>query len=186
MMKPAKVTLLVDSVEDAVKFYSDKLGFDIHDLMEIEGGSALRHAELHKGKCCIIFRVPHQEEVVEFSQIKYAATRGTGMFVEGKKGIEKYYARCKSKGITIVEPLKKESWGYETFTIKDPFGFKVMFGQRLPNYQHPHDSFVGLRLDRSKDTKSLTDEMIRHIRRFGLSQRAAKKFVKAWLKHNRK
>lgn len=186
MMKPAKVILLVDSVEEAVKFYSDKLGFDIHHLEEVEGGSALRLAKLHKGKCIIVFRVPNHDEVVEFSQIKYAATRGTGMFVEGKKGIEKYYARCRSKGVTIVEQLRKESRGYQTFTVKDPFGFKIEFAQRIEGYKKPHDSFMGLRVDRSKNEKTLTDELIKHVRRFGLSQRSSKKFVKAWLKETRK
>jgi uncharacterized glyoxalase superfamily protein PhnB len=186
MMKSGEAVLVVDSVEDAVKFYTDKLAFDIADLMIVEGGNALSYASLRKGKCFISFRVPKPDEVVDFSQIKYAPMRGCGMFVVAKKGLEKYYNRCRSKGVTIIEQLHEQPWGYSTFVIKDPFGFKIMFGEMSSDYSEPRDQFCGIKLDLSKDVGSLSDDMIRHVRKFRLSQRASKKFAKAWLKRMKK
>jgi len=186
MMKSGETVLIVDSVEDAVKFYTDKLAFDIAELMMMEGGNALSYASLRKGKCFISFRVPSSDEVVDFSQIKYSPTRGCGMFVVAKKGLEKYYNRCKSKGVKIAQEISEQPWGYSTFVIKDPFGFRIMFGQMSSGYSAPRDEFCGLKLDMSKDEGALTDDMIRHVRQFRISQRASKKFAKAWLKRSKK
>ena len=185
-MKSGEAVLVVDSVEDAVRFYTDKLAFDIVDLMTVEGGNALSYASLRKGKCFVSFRVPRPDEIVDFSQIKYAPIRGCGMFVVAKKGLEKYYSRCNSKGVSIIEHLADQPWGYKTFVVKDPFGFKIMFGEKLSGYSEPKDQFCGFKLDLSKDEGAVVDDMIRHVRRFRLSQRASKKFAKSWLKRMKK
>lgn len=185
MMKPGKTVIIVDSVEDAIKFYSDRLGFDIVDLSVVEGGAALRYAELRRGKCFVIFRVPNSDEVVEFAQIKYAAMRGTGLFVELKKGIEKYYNRCKHKGATILEPLRKSTWGYTVFSLKDPFGFRIMFGEPIAGHTISFEKFCGITLETTKSPDAIVDDIIRRLRNFGLSQRSSKKFAKSYVKNMR-
>ena len=51
MMKSITVTIVVDSVEEAVKFYTEKLPFDVVDLrISTEGQQTLSYAHLQKAK----------------------------------------------------------------------------------------------------------------------------------------
>ena len=96
MMKVSKVSLIVDSVEEAVKFYTEKLGFDVTCLtVKNEAERSLSFTELKKGKFHIMFRVPNVEEYAEFSFIKRCVSRCVGSYVMIKKGLDKYYNRCK-------------------------------------------------------------------------------------------
>jgi len=187
MMKSGYPILMVDSIAEAVKFYTEKLAFDISELHCDEESNTLNYAQLRKGKCFILFKVPTVEELVEFSQIKHCLSRGSGAYVEMKKGIDKYYNRCQSKGVRIVQELQDKPWGDKVFVVKDPFGFKLAFAQPIEGYQSPSPNrFCGLEQDVSKDDKALLEEMIQHLLGFGLSRRAARKYGKKRLKGLRK
>lgn len=98
MMKSSEFVLIVETVEEGVKFYTEKLGFDIVDLQESsENGRHLISARMHKGKCSIILRTPLVEELAAFSFIERCVNRCTGLYIEMKKGLEKYYQRCIKK-----------------------------------------------------------------------------------------
>ncbi|HBS47861.1 TPA: hypothetical protein DEO28_00840 [Candidatus Dependentiae bacterium] len=182
MMKSASPVLIVDSVAVAVKFYTDKLSFDIVSIGLSKEGHSLNYAELKKGKATLMLLTPTVEEMVEFSQIKHLANRSSGAYFEMKKGIEKYFERCKTKGVQIIEGLKDTPWGHKVFKVRDPFGFKLAFAQPMENFKAPANSFCGISIDLTKDLESNLDRMIVHVRGFGLSRRAAKKYAKSWLK----
>jgi hypothetical protein len=82
MMKSCKPLFVVDSVENAVKFYSEKLGFDIVELAakKEDGRCILEYAQLKKGKAFMGFRVPTTGELAEMSMIKHCAGRGAGVY----------------------------------------------------------------------------------------------------------
>jgi len=187
MMKTAKPSLIVDSVAVAVKFYTDKLAFDIVDLCVAKEGHTLNYAELKKGKASLMLIAPTVEELVEFSQIKHLSNRASGVYFEIKKGIEKYFERCKLKGVTIVEELKEMPWGQKIFKVRDPFGFKLAFAQDIEGFKNPNKyNFCGLTIDMSKGEEANMDRMIVYVRGFGLSRRAAKKYAKGWFKNLKK
>ena len=189
MMKSGKPLFVVDSVEDAVKFYSEKLGFDIVELATKKEDSRcfVEYALLKKGKCFVCFRVPSMGELAEMSMVKHCAGRGAGIYVEMKKGLEKYLERCNKKGVLIVDQPKKQPWGEVTFSIKDPFGFKLTFAQPLEEGEwQPSNEFCGLgaigKPEGEEAEAKVLEEMIVWLKGFGFLRRVAKKFSRLWLK----
>jgi hypothetical protein len=187
MMKSSELLIIVESVEEAVKFYTEKLAFDIASLeVSKENPNTLLSAHLRKGKCFINFRTPQVEELAEFSFIKRCASRCVGLWVEMKKGIDKYFQRCQKKNLKILaEP--KDADGFRTFAIKDPFGNKLVFAQLIEGKDaKPNAEFAGMRVTeqdiKSRKESDLLSDMIDHLRTFGVLRRAAKKYSKLKIK----
>ncbi len=183
MMKSCETVVIVDSIEEAVKFYTEKLGFDIVDLLvSEEGGQHLSLARLRKGKCFIKFRIPLVEELAEFSFIKRCASRCVCISCEMKKGLDKYYTRCQKKGVKIASELKDcAEAGLRIFSARDPFGVKLVFAQPLVMATKAVDAidFCGMPVKKAqaKDPQVL-DQMVNHLKNFGILRRSAKKFAK--------
>jgi uncharacterized glyoxalase superfamily protein PhnB len=183
MMKSSELLLIVDSVEEAVKFYTEKLAFDIASLeASKENPHTLAAAHLRKGKCFISFKTPQVEELAEFSFIKRCASRCIGLRAEMKKGIEKYFQRCQKKGLKVVTELK-ESDGVKSFAIRDPFGVKLIFLQPSEGKMRVSSDFAGKPVDvRGRKETDVVNEMVEHLRTFGILRRAAKKYAKLKIK----
>jgi len=188
-MKSGKTVLVVDSVERAVKFYTEKLGFDVIGLMaEKEGEHYLDYAQLKKGKCFLMVRVPAVEELAEFSMIKRCTGRGAGMYIELKKGLDQYYERCKKKGVSILAEPKDYPWGARAFVTKDPFGLRLMFAEPIEGFRPAgKPDFCGMEIavdgkGNVVSSPELIEDMIRWLRGFGILRRVSKKYAKAWLK----
>src|SRR5271163_2458532 len=146
MMKSSELLVVVESVEEAVKFYTEKLAFDIVDLQtSSEPGNLLASAHLKKGKCFISFRTPQVEELAEFSFIKRCASRCVGLQVEMKKGLDKYFNRCQKKGLKITSEPRDQMDGHKSFSLRDPFGIKLVFSQQVDGkLLKPNFDFVGM------------------------------------------
>jgi uncharacterized glyoxalase superfamily protein PhnB len=191
MMKSGKPLFIVESVEKVVKFYTEKLGFDLVDAAtNPEAPNKVAFAEIRKGKCHIIFRIPYVGELAELSMVKGCTGRGSGVYVEMKKGIEKFFERCEKKGVTVVHQPKRQSWGVVEFMIKDPFGLRLTFAQPLEE-GIPTDmvrTFCGLEVKESELASGLgkdepvVEKMIKWLKGFGILRRVAKKFVRVWYK----
>ena len=188
MMKSGNPVLIVDSVEKAIKFYTEKLAFDITNLeSKMEGSERiLTYAHLRKGKCFIMFRTPRIEELAEFSFIKRCASRCVGVYAEMKKGIDKYYQRCNKKGVQIVSELKDQGYGHRTFSIKDPFGVRLTFAQPIEDFIKKHNDFAGFQVNTEISDEQKQEDMIRWLKNFGILRRAAKKYSKFWIKTSNK
>jgi uncharacterized glyoxalase superfamily protein PhnB len=190
MMKSSELVLLVESVEEAVKFYAEKLAFDIVDLQESkEGGTTLTSARLRKGKCFIRLRLPQVEELAEFSFIKRCSSRCAGLYVEMKKGIERFYERCQKKGVKIVSELKDQRDGVKLFALRDPYGIRISFAQPLQGFKEPMPTtFLGSpiklndSLGKSLKDNDVIDDMVGRLKDFGILRRSAKKYAKLYLK----
>jgi catechol 2,3-dioxygenase-like lactoylglutathione lyase family enzyme len=48
----------------------------------------------------------------------------------GVDGIEAFYDKCVTNGVTILKPLAATAWGTKDFYIEDPDGHVVSFGGR--------------------------------------------------------
>lgn len=194
MIKSGVTVIIVESVEKAVKFYTEKLAFDIVELTSEKNEvdhEIINYAQLRKGKCYIKFRTPHIEELAEFSFIKRCSSRCVGIVTKMKKGIEKYYQRCEKKGVTITDSLKNESFGYKTFSVKDPYGLRITFAQELPDYQKPTNFLSSgiTKNDISGDKKQnapIIERMVKYLKTFGILRRASKKYSKLWIKNQLK
>lgn len=190
MMKSSELVLIVEAVEEGVKFYTEKLGFDIVDLQESsENGRHLVSARLHKGKCIIILRAPLVEELAAFSFIKRCVNRCTGLYIEMKKGLEKYYQRCIKRDIKIVGELKRSEHGNLEFSIRDPFGTMLTFAEPVAKGTSQSFDILGMAVDKNalktKNAayiKTTSDQIISNLKEFGILRRASKKFAKSKLK----
>jgi len=183
MMKSSELLVIVDSVEEAIKFYTEKLAFDIADLQASkENSNTLTSAHLRKGKCIVIFKTPSVEELAEFSFIKRCASRCVGMHVEMKKGLDKYFQRCQKKGVKVLNEPKSMSDGTRSFVIRDPFGIKIVFAQQ-EGHKKASTDFAGMQIElgKRKEVDSVND-MVEHLKHFSILRRAAKKYAKLKLK----
>jgi catechol 2,3-dioxygenase-like lactoylglutathione lyase family enzyme len=183
MMKSSELLLIVDSVEEAVKFYTEKLAFDVANLeASKENPHVLAAAHLRKGKCFISFKTPQVEELAEFSFIKRCVSRCVGLRVEMKKGIEKYFQRNQKKGLRVIAELK-ESDGVKSFAIRDPFGVKLIFVQPVEDKVHVSSDVAGKIVEmRGRKEADVVNELVEHLRAFGILRRAAKKYAKLKVK----
>ena len=57
------------------------------------------------------------------------ATRHAGVFFE-VEDVDALYRRLKEKGLDVTEP-RDQDFGYRTFTLKDPQGNQIEFGEPL-------------------------------------------------------
>lgn len=191
-MKSGELVVVVESVREAVKFYTEKLSFDVVSLETTDdrGDFSITAAKLRKGKCFILFRTATVDELAEFSVIKRCSSRCVSLRVELKKGIEKYFAKCAKKGITVATELKEESsTGAKSFTARDPFGVKILFVQTKEDAKPvAENSFLGLPLRRQELSQTTAqnafmEEMVSKLKKIGVLRRAGKKYARLWLKH---
>lgn len=182
MLKSGITVLIVDFVEDAVKFYTERLGFDIAEMFSAENSRKILFAVIKKGKCQIMFRSPVGDESIELTQVKHCPGRAVGVYVEMKKGIDKFFERCRKKKVHIVDALSEKPWGVRSFTIKDPFGARITFAEPIPNFKHEYKRFLGTTLDTARGGEDLVEDVVSHLRTFRITRRPAKKYGKMLLK----
>ena len=101
---------LVDDLVRSIDFYK-KLGFEFGDVWD--GFYAIGQVdglELH---------------------LKERQHRRDGEHLDaagGVDGIEDFYQRCISSGVTILRPLTPTEWGTKDFYVEDPDGHVISFG----------------------------------------------------------
>lgn len=82
MFKVGKTLLVVESVEKAVKFYTERLGFSLSDItLQRDGECYLSSADVKKGNVILTLRSPAIEELAEFGMVKRCSGRSAGVFV---------------------------------------------------------------------------------------------------------
>lgn len=188
-MKAGELVVIVDSVEDAVKFYTERLAFDIAGLQaDAENPQRLGYAHLRKGKCSIVFRKPNVQEFAEFTFIKRCSSRCVGLQVEMKNGLDKYFTKCEKKDVVVIQEPREVTPGIRSFVISDPFGVKLTFTQPT-TINRPTDLHVfGIQLQpaslntRKDAEKAYLEQIALQLKRYGVLRRASKKFAKAKIK----
>jgi uncharacterized glyoxalase superfamily protein PhnB len=176
-------TFVVDSVLSATRFYTEKLGFDVQEIvLAPQSDRRFSYVMLKKGKCKVIFREPHESEQIEYSQVKHCVGRGAGFFVLLKKNIDEFFEKCQKKDVSIVDKLGYHTDKYRTFSVKDPFGIRVTFALEIEGYVEPKEEFLGIRVDWSKPKEDLQEHLSKHLGALGIRRRASKKYAKLWVK----
>jgi GNAT superfamily N-acetyltransferase len=59
-----------------------------------------------------------------------AASAGNSLWIPLRNNVDTLYALHQKNGVTIVEPLKFRSWGYDQYTIRDMNGYYIHFAAR--------------------------------------------------------
>ena len=196
MFKVGKTLLVVESVEKAVKFYTERLGFSLSDItLQRDGECYLSSADVKKGNVVLTLKAPAIEELAEFGMVKRCSGRSAGVVVELNRGLEKYFARCKKKGVPIVSELAKNARGQFWFSARDPFGLKLVFIEKLVGSASliDYSLFSPANLNLSKEKllavnskdRSAIDPMVDVLKDLGLLRRVSQKFIRGWLKQLR-
>ena len=192
MMKPGELVVVVESVRDAVKFYTEKLSFDLVRLetqLEQDDEFTMTFAKVRKGKCCLSFRMPSIDELAEFSVIKRCSSRCINLTIELKKGIEKYFAKCNKKQINISGDIREASDRRSlSFLVRDPFGVKLQFIQYTTSVKRAvPGQFLDLPFKKTELTQTAAqnnfmEAMVARLKKIGVLRRAGKKYARQWLK----
>lgn len=127
LKKLTHITILVKDQDQALKFYTEKLGFKVHTDANFENMRWLTvHLEGQKDmEFCLL--LPTTQEGLE--QVgKQGDTYGIGCLNTDDAHAE--YARLKAAGVDMVSEPKTESWG-------TGFGFKDLYGNHFYVNEEP-------------------------------------------------
>ncbi len=188
-MKNGELVVIVDSVEDAVKFYTERLAFDIANLqIDTENPHQLGYAHLRKGKCSVIFRKPNVQEFAEFTFIKRCSSRCVVLQVDMKNGLDKYFTKCEKKDVVVIQEPREVTPGVRSFVIADPFGVKLIFTQATSTNKPLDLNAFGVQIQRNNLSnrqdaeKAYLEQIAVQLKRFGVLRRASKKYAKTRIK----
>jgi catechol 2,3-dioxygenase-like lactoylglutathione lyase family enzyme len=109
--------LHVKDMPTALAFYRDKLGFTV----SFSWDEPARYVCLCLGDAAIHLN-------------SYVPPAGPSHVCIFCKGIDAFYAQLVARGVTIVEPIADRPYGMRDFTISDPDGHRLDFGQGISDH----------------------------------------------------
>ena len=125
---PITVELFVPEVDSAVRFYTDKLGFE---LLRMESGSI-------GGRTTASFAVLGLERAALLIAHK-SLEGGLAMPPGGGnidiriviEDVDSVYRRARDNGVDIVQDIAERDYGLRDFIVRDPNGFRLRFASPL-------------------------------------------------------
>lgn len=113
----------VKDVEDALTYYTQVLGFTEDMRMPGPNGNVV-NGRVHWSDVQIMFNL--NPEMAD----QAAGAVWFWIYIDGMD-IDAYYEELKEKGLTIVDPIKDQFWGDRSFTVKDQFGYFLVFTKEI-------------------------------------------------------
>jgi lactoylglutathione lyase len=115
------VVIMVSDQAQAVKFYTEKIGFDIRIIVPFLNGKWIEVAPKDSESTLSIMEPNSQLMSPEELEVaKKSIGRNTGVWFY-TSDIQSTYDELESKGVNITKPEKQE-WGGTMSLIKDPDG----------------------------------------------------------------
>ncbi len=106
--------LEVNSLQDSIEFYSERLGFELQTLSE-EAEPPM--ATLRAGRLRVMLA----------EQLLTMARRGRGVhFFFGVMDVDEYYTELQARGLDVAAP-SDEGWGGRFVTLEDPDHYRLFF-----------------------------------------------------------
>jgi uncharacterized glyoxalase superfamily protein PhnB len=109
--------LHVKDMPTALAYYRDKLGFAVTFTWE----DPPRYVCLCLGDCAI-----HLNSYVPPAGLSHVA-----IFC---KGVDALYAQLGARGVDVAEPIADRDYGMRDFTVIDPDGHRLVFGQGISEH----------------------------------------------------
>jgi catechol 2,3-dioxygenase-like lactoylglutathione lyase family enzyme len=136
-LRLAHVGLWVHDLDDALAFYTDKLGFEIREdvtLPEFGGYRWLTVGPPAQPDVAFTLNVPgpplFDPETAE--QVKAALARGQmGGFILGCDDCQETYEELAARGIEFQQEPTRQPYGIDA-ALRDPSGNQIRIVQRLP------------------------------------------------------
>ena len=125
-------TLRYQDPNTAAQWLCDILGFEKH-LVHPEDGARIIHAQLTRGDDMIMLGGTRDDEfdrhVILASSIENKSSQSPYIIVDDVKSL---YEHCKKNDVEIAYEFRKEEYGGESFSCKDPEGNLWNFGSYNP------------------------------------------------------
>lgn len=115
--------LLVESIEAALSFYKDKLGFE--ELFSMPGPEGkLIHGHIKMGDANFMLGLAEK--------MPAEPGAGVGFYIDvGEADIDNLYKTVKGKGVTVVDEIQDQFWGDRTFSVTDLYGYRLTFSKHV-------------------------------------------------------
>lgn len=137
---PISVYFAVDDVKKSIKFYREKLGFELRNCWPSEKKPVWASLVLG-GQVVMLGAIPTSEMAKETGASKEVAERwkkdrkafskhphGVGVTVYVLvPEVDAYFKACRKKRVTVVASLETHFYGLRDFMIEDPDGYRLVF-----------------------------------------------------------
>jgi catechol 2,3-dioxygenase-like lactoylglutathione lyase family enzyme len=124
-LRSVSPSLTVDDIARSVHFYTEALGFFIHQSWA--DGSMLRGVMLKAGTCELGLS---QDDWAQGRERKKGM--GFRLWCETQQDVDALAARVKSKGYALsAEPKDDKAWGVRSFSLDDPDGYHITIARDL-------------------------------------------------------
>ena len=124
---PITVELFVPDVEASVRFYTEKLGFDLIRMEReaVSGRERATFAVVGVGNAVMMLA---DERFYVRGGEGLATPRGVGIDTRiVVDDVDAMYRRAMDNGVTIVHDIGDRPYGLRDFIIRDPDGFRLRF-----------------------------------------------------------
>ncbi len=122
-MSDVQPVLYIDDIERAIAFYRDGLGLtvDVFGSDPESGCPNIFLASIENAKF-LVSRDPN------FAKAGGSGSGGVTLYFHLDSPVDGYVERFRSaEGVEIVEDFTDQWWGDRTFTIRDPWGYVLLF-----------------------------------------------------------
>ncbi len=134
-MKSVMPLLWVRSIEDAVDYYRDVLGFDVEFTMNGPDGKMM-HGSVRSGDVALMFGY-YNNGAPPAADDKVGG--GALLYFNMDEGVDAYYDKVRAAGAQVTEQITDQFWGDRNFTIKDLNGYELTFAQNVRAFDPTHD-----------------------------------------------
>ena len=114
--------LFVPDLSAACEFYADRLGFT---LMFMHGDPPF-YAQVRRGGACLNLRHTDGKVFADGFRGREADALSATVTVRGIEALARTFAAA---GVEWHQRLKRESWGAQTFILRDPGGNLIAFAE---------------------------------------------------------
>ncbi|MBI3435122.1 MAG: VOC family protein [Proteobacteria bacterium] len=124
--------IVVSSVDDVHRFYTEKLGFKRVMGMLGEDGQLNMVTVMLDGAKLMFTRPRAKTDAAPVS----AGRRPVEIYLQ-VADVDAYHARLRERGVTICDPPTLQWWGDKTFKVMDPSGYEIWFYQKIAGPRPP-------------------------------------------------
>jgi catechol 2,3-dioxygenase-like lactoylglutathione lyase family enzyme len=117
--------LYVADIRRALAFYEGRLGFEV---LQVSGEPPF-YAEVRRGGASLGLRLVHRPVIDPAARVEEPMLWQASVRVGDVRAL---YVEFLAAGATIETPLRREPWGPMDFSVRDPDGNVIGFGERGP------------------------------------------------------
>ncbi len=124
---PVAPEMFVPDVAEAVRFYTEKLGFNLYRMEQRDGQALFAIITLDRAAVMLAHESLYTAIGGSVSEKRGAAIDVRIMVQD----VDELYRRCRENGVTVVHDIADRYYGLRDFVIADVNGFRLRFASAL-------------------------------------------------------